>query len=116
MQEPMRSLLELQRLDSEMQRLEEEEKANEASLSTDAAVFKNAEIALAETEEHVKRLQMVVDKRNLEMTSVEEVILKLEGQKMTLKTNEEYSAMQRQIEGKHTSRRSCFPARATQRT
>jgi predicted nucleic acid-binding Zn-ribbon protein len=42
----------------------------------------------------------VVDRHNVELGTAEEMVRKLEGQKMTLKTNEEYATMQRQIDAK----------------
>jgi len=104
MREPMKSLVELQKLDLEMSRLGQEEQAAESELASDQKALDEAQASLAATEDDVKRLQLVVDKRNGDLAALEELLAKLEGQKMTLKTNADYAAMQHQIDGRQEER------------
>jgi predicted nucleic acid-binding Zn-ribbon protein len=56
--------------------------------------------SLEETRAHIRELQKRVDQRNVELQQAEDAVRKMLVQQQQLKTNEEYAAMQKQIDGR----------------
>ena len=74
--------------------------AKPARLAGRRVELEEAERALEELREQVKALQVIVDRKSVQLRAAEEIVEKLSGQLNTLKSNEEYQTMQRQIEAK----------------
>ncbi len=91
------SLVELQKLDSEIYALQAEKQAKPQEIRTLEAAFEEKKKHLAELEEISLDLHKQRKERELDLASKEENMKKLQGQLYTLKTNKEYSAMLQQI-------------------
>lgn len=88
----------LQELDLEMQRAGRALEEAEAEVASETRAMEAAVAGLERAREEVRKMQMEVDRRNSELKGKEEAITRMEGQLMSLKSNEEYAAMRRQIE------------------
>lgn len=97
------TLIALSALDGRIFALEDQIEAGPRQLATQQSALKKAEAAGVELHEQIKDLQRLVDHRELEMRQAEAEIEKLEGQLPSIKTNEEYQAMLRQIETRKNS-------------
>jgi len=76
--------------------VEEEEKPRELERATTQVAEQEARVKVAD--EHVKALHLAQKQQEGELQGREEQARKLQGQLFQLKTNKEYSAMQREIE------------------
>lgn len=100
MAEGIESLRVLQKLDAEIFSLKRETERRPANLARQDRDVQEAQAALDEVKENIKQLQRRVDERNVSLKSAEDAITKMEAQAQTLKTNEEFTTMQRQIAAK----------------
>lgn len=91
------SLLELQKLDTEIYTLQAEKASKPQEIKGLEAAFEEKKKHLADLEKKSLDLQKQRKDRELDLASKEENIKKLQGQLYTLKTNKEYSAMLQQI-------------------
>jgi len=91
-------LHQLQELDSERYQLlrQQEEKPRELERVREEVAQQHARLHAAE--ERLKALQLQQKEREVELQSREDNVRKLQGQLFQLKTNKEYSAMQREID------------------
>ena len=96
----LRALLGLRDIDEKMARLRKKLEDKPRRLAAHKREVDAAETECEEVREQVKKLQTIVDRRNVELQAAEGAIEKLSGQMNTLKTNEDYQAMQRQIDAK----------------
>lgn len=100
MDDAVRALLALRDIDEKMARLSKKLEDKPARLKAHKREVETAERELETVREQVKKLQTIVDRRNVELQTAEGAIEKLSEQLNGLKTNEDYQAMQRQIEAK----------------
>ena len=100
MDDALRGLLKLRDIDEKMARRKKKLEDKPARLAANKREVDTAQQELEEVREQVKKLQTIVDRRNVELQAAEGAIEKLSDQLNTLKTNEDYQAMQRQIETK----------------
>lgn len=93
------SLVKLQALDSEIYKLKAEKDAMPGEIKLLEAAFEGKKKALADSEKNALDLQKKKKDKELELVSKEEGIKKLQTQLYQLKTNKEYQAMLKQVEG-----------------
>jgi predicted nucleic acid-binding Zn-ribbon protein len=93
----LKGLLALRDLDVKMATLRRTMITKPAALASHRRQVAEAEAELAEVRDQVKTLQKMVDQRNVTLQLEEEQIKKLSGQLNSLKTNEDYQTMLRQI-------------------
>ncbi len=91
------SLIELQKVDTEIYALRAEKDAKPAEIKALETAFQEKQKHLAELEKALLDLQKQRKDKELELASKEEGIKKLQSQLYTLKTNKEYAAMLQQI-------------------
>lgn len=92
------SLIKLQTIDSEIYALRYEKEAKPQEIKTLESAFQEKKQHLASLEKIALDLQKQRKENELELTSKEEGVKKLESQLYTLKTNKEYQAMLQEIE------------------
>lgn len=97
LKEQLVSLVELQKLDSQIYALRREKAAYPEALKAAEAAFEEKKQGLAALEKHSLGLQAKKKEHELELASKEESTKKLQVQLYTLKTNKEYQAMLQQI-------------------
>jgi predicted nucleic acid-binding Zn-ribbon protein len=99
MREELKKLIELQRLDATIRNLQD----TRQKLTRDAADVQRgaeeAKRALQDRTESHKSTRKEMDKREVDLKTVEEKITRLETQLNVVKTNKEYSALQHEILG-----------------
>jgi len=100
MDNALKELLALRDIDENMARIRKKLEDKPARLGKQKREVDTAEQDLEGVRDHVKQLQQIVDRKTVELRAVEDDVQKLSGQLNTLKTNEEYQTMQRQIEAK----------------
>ncbi|MAG57413.1 MAG: hypothetical protein CMJ83_14065 [Planctomycetes bacterium] len=103
MDDALRGLLGLKELDEKMAGVRSSLEKKPKVLRAHQREVETAERELSEVRDQVKDLQKIVDRKSVELQAAEDAVVKLSGQLNTLKTNEEYAAMQKQIAGKNTT-------------
>jgi predicted nucleic acid-binding Zn-ribbon protein len=98
MTEPLELLKQLQAVDGELFRLRRSQAAKPRELAELAAVLAAEEAKLKAAEEKLKLLQLAQKEKEIDLQTREASVRKLQGQLFQLKTNKEYSTMQREIE------------------
>lgn len=98
MPDQMELLKQLQALDGEIFRLRKLQAAKPKELEQVAAHLTAEEAKLKAAEEKVKALQLAQKEKEGELQTREGSVRKLQGQLFQLKTNKEYSTMQKEIE------------------
>ena len=93
------SLVQLQTIDSEIYALRYEKESKPEEIKTLEAAFEEKKQHLADLEKSSLDLQKQRKEKELELASQEESIKKLQIQLYQLKTNKEYQAMLKQIDG-----------------
>lgn len=98
MADQLEILKKLQTLDGELYRLrrQQEEKPKELERASAEAAAQDAR--LKDSEAALKTLQLTQKEKEVELQTKEANVKKLQGQLVQLKTNKEYSAMQREID------------------
>ena len=91
------NLINLQQIDSEIDKLEREKQAKPEEIKAIDAAFESKKQALAALEKTYLDLQKQKKDKELELGSKEEAAKKLQGQLFQLKTNKEYQIMLQQI-------------------
>ena len=91
-------LKQLQVLDGELYKLRRQQQEKPAELEQVAVEVAAQEAALKTAEEQLSGLQLSQKAKDMELQTREANIKKLQGQLFQVKTNKEYSAMQREIE------------------
>ena len=98
-QDQLKALLELQKVDGEIYRLRRQLEA----LPAETALLKEEQAKLNQAfqaaESRSKTLEMKRHQMEMDLNQRDEQIRKLQGQLYQIKTNKEYSAMQKEIEG-----------------
>jgi uncharacterized protein len=97
LKEQLGNLIELQKIDSEIYKLQREKQAKPQEMQLIDAAFEAKKQGLAELEKASLDLQKQKKDKELELGSKEEAAKKLQGQLFQLKTNKEYQAMLQQI-------------------
>ena len=100
MDDALKELLALRDIDEKMVRIRKKLKDKPARLGIQKREVDTAEQELAGVRDQVKQLQQIVDRKSVALRAAEDDVKKLTIQLNTLKTNEEYQTMQRQIEAK----------------
>lgn len=100
MDDAVKQLLRLRDVDTAIYGLRRALTERPAAVDLEKRGLAAAEASLQELQQQIRALQMIVDKRNVELAQADGVVRKLVVQQGTLKTNAEYAAMQKQIEGK----------------
>ena len=98
-QEQIKILAELQKIDSEIYRLRKDLAQQPILQKKSEAAFENKKVNLKSAEEALKNLQMKQREKEGELATKEEKIKKLQGQLYQLKSNKEYSVMEMEIKG-----------------
>lgn len=106
MDDVVKQLLNLRDADNAIYGLRRALTERPAAVEMERRALASAEASLQDLQQQIRALQMIVDKRNVELAQADGVVQKLIVQQGTLKTNAEYSAMQKQIEGKREEIRS----------
>ncbi|MBI2104221.1 MAG: hypothetical protein HYT90_01385 [Candidatus Omnitrophica bacterium] len=88
----------LQALDSQLFRLRREQEEKPRQLEQAASAVAAQEAQLKAVESRLKTLQLSQKEKEVELQTREGQVRKLQGQLFQVKTNKEYSAMQREIE------------------
>ena len=94
----LKVLLELQAIDSQIYKLNEEKNNLPREIDALKAVFEEKKIHLTELEKISLENQKTKKEAEMELTAKEEVAKKFQGQLFSLKTNKEYNTMQQQIQ------------------
>ena len=97
LKEQLISLVNLQKIDSEIYKLQREKQAKPEEIKAVEAAFEAKKQGLAELEKTSLDLQKQKKDKELEVASKEEAAKKLQGQLFQLKTNKEYQTMLQQI-------------------
>ena len=97
--EQIKILVELQKIDSEIYRLKKELAAHPQEQKLLDQVFEKKKTHAKAAEEALKAVQMKQKQKEGDLASREEKISKLQGQLYQLKSNKEYSAMELEIKG-----------------
>ena len=98
MAELIESLKQLQTVDGELHRLRRQLAQQPAELAQIAGRVSAQEARLKQAEDRLKALQLSQKDKEVELQTREANVRKLQSQLFQLKTNKEYSAMQREIE------------------
>ncbi|MCM8791884.1 MAG: C4-type zinc ribbon domain-containing protein [Candidatus Omnitrophica bacterium] len=98
LKEQIRRLIELQNVDSQIFALREEKESKPAEIEALNNAFEEKKKQLTQTEREIQNLLKEKKDKELELTSKEEQIKKLQIQLYQLKTNKEYTAMLKEIE------------------
>ena len=98
MADQLELLKQLQTIDGELFRLRREEQEKPRQLEQAQAQVAAREAALRAAEERLKTLQLAQKEKEIELQTREANVKKLQGQLFQVKTNKEYSAMQREID------------------
>lgn len=98
-QEQIKILVELQKIDAEIYRLKKELGLQPALQKKIDDEFERKKSGLKALEEAAKAVQMKQKEKEMELQSKEDKIKKLQGQLYQLKSNKEYSAMEFEIKG-----------------
>ncbi len=98
-QDQLKVLIELQKIDAEIYRLKKEFDAFPAEQKKLEADFEKKRAALKAAEEELKAFQMKQREKDNELLSKEDKIKKLQTQLYQLKSNKEYAAMELEIKG-----------------
>ena len=99
MQEQLKVLTELQKVDSEIYQLKKELGTFPLQQKKLETEFEKKKSVLKAAEDQLKVLQMKQKEKDNELLSKEDKIKKLQGQLYQLKSNKEYSAMEMEIKG-----------------
>ncbi|MFA5157063.1 MAG: C4-type zinc ribbon domain-containing protein [Candidatus Omnitrophota bacterium] len=97
LKEQLTNLINLQKIDSEIYKLQREKQAKPEEIKTIEAAFEAKKQGLAELEKTSLDLQKQKKDKELELASKDEAAKKLQGQLFQLKTNKEYQTMLQQI-------------------
>jgi predicted nucleic acid-binding Zn-ribbon protein len=97
--EQIKILVELQKIDSEIFRLKKELASHPETEKRIAAEFEKKKAGLKAAEEEAKALQVKQKSKEVDLAQREEKITKLTAQLYQLKSNKEYSAMELEIKG-----------------
>ena len=97
--EQIKILVELQKIDGEIYALKKELKAHPEEQKVIDQAFAKKKAHLKAAEEDLKAVQMKQKQKEGDLASREEKIAKLQGQLYSLKSNKEYSAMELEIKG-----------------
>ena len=87
-----------QAIDGELYRLRKEQEQKPRVLEQVTARVRAEEAKLKETESRLKSLQLAQKEKEIELQTREANVKKLQGQLFQVRTNKEYTAMQREIE------------------
>jgi len=98
LEETVRTLMELQRLDDRLGGLLEQRGVGPARLARKEAELEKAARLVDEKHHQAQEAQKECDNKELDVKSCEEHIHKLEGQRLTVRKNEEYRALTETIE------------------
>ena len=98
--EEIKKLIGLQSVDSQLYKLNKEKQEQPKVLENLLQEFENKKNALKEEEEKSKAIQLKRKNKELDLSSQEEQIKKLQSQLFTLKTNKEYTVMLNEINSK----------------
>ncbi len=98
-QEQLRSLVELQKIDSGVHLLKKDLATYPEELKKLEAEFEKKKARLKAAEDALKTQQLKLKEKEGDLASREEKIKKLQAQLYSLKTNKEYSAMELEIKG-----------------
>lgn len=98
-QEQIKSLIELQKVDSEIHELQKELSGFPALKKAAETEFEKKKAALKSAEDQQKARQLDQKKKEGDLAAAEEKIAKLSSQLYQLKTNKEYQAMDMEIKG-----------------
>ena len=98
MAEQLELLKQLQQVDGELFRLRREQEEKPQELEEAQARLADQEAKMKATEARLKTLQLSQKEKEVELQTREASVKKLQGQLFQLKTNKEYSAMQREID------------------
>ena len=88
----------LQAIDGELYRLRKEQEQKPRVLEQVTVRVRAEEAKLKETESRLKSLQLAQKEKEIELQTREANVKKLQGQLFQVRTNKEYTAMQREIE------------------
>ena len=97
--EQIKILVELQKIDGEIYRLKKELGAQPQEQKSLDQAFEKKKAHMKAAEEELKAVQMKQKQKEGDLASREEKIAKLQGQLYQLKSNKEYSAMELEIKG-----------------
>lgn len=97
--EQIKILVELQKIDSEIYRLKKELAAHPQEQKALDQAFEKKKANAKAAEEALKGVQVKQKQKEVDLASREEKITKLQGQLFQLKSNKEYSAMELEIKG-----------------
>lgn len=98
-QEQVKVLVELQKIDGEMFRLKQELSGHPVLQKKAEDEFEKKKVRLKAAEDELKARQVKQKERELDLASREEKIKKLQTQLYALKSNKEYQAMELEIKG-----------------
>ncbi len=98
-QDQIRQLIELQKIDSEIYQLKKGLASGPVSQKKCEEVFEKKKTGLKASEDQLKALQLKQREKEGELQGKEEKIKKLQAQLYQLKSNKEYSAMELEIKG-----------------
>ncbi len=97
--EQLKILVELQKIDSEIYRLKKEAEAHPLLQKKIEEAFDKKKQSLKAVEDELRAAQLKQKEKEMDLQSKEEKVKKLQGQLFSLKTNKEYSAMEMEIKG-----------------
>ncbi len=97
--EQVKILVELQKIDAEIYQLRKELSEYPALLKEIQAAFEKKKVNFKAAEDELKVLQLKQKEKEMELQTKEEKVKKLQGQLYQLKTNKEYSVMDLEIKG-----------------
>src|SRR3989338_7425340 len=98
MPDQLELLKQLQELDGQLYRLHQQQEGKPRELERLEALVAAQAARVAGAEERMKTLQLAQKHKEVELQSREEQVKKLQGQLFQVKTNKEYTVMQREIE------------------
>ncbi|MBN1793645.1 MAG: hypothetical protein JW844_01625 [Candidatus Omnitrophica bacterium] len=92
-------LIELQKLDKKIYEFQSAITAKPKELENEKAGIDEQMLHVQHAEDQLKQLQLLHKEKEMELSSKEENVKKLQSQLFQVKTNKEYSALQNEIEG-----------------